>query len=627
MSQILVLICLILATLQSPATLAVESAGVSDAELAQLITAMARDPAAINRQHTVLQRLSAVQMAQAIESTGNSHFTWLYPMILRAQDYPQLANTPIVQMSVLAVRGDKLIPIPFQIDEFDTRGLIYIPGTATPGPLNPGLIKRTRKADGVAGRFDNSDELVFMYRDAGLRQATPEELAKVTGKVLGIVELHRDGLAARYAYVMQGQPLRSSADYVRIDLAHGTAQTSVADIAWDPDSMAMLKRIAPRVGPSSGVNIVDGVYGEVSTGILQKNLRFSLNTSDNIRAQPVAVRDGPVRAVILIKLRIFYLGVPIFHDFINIALYEQGASLLAHISAESLDAVKYFVNMIKDPRIEATIDFADMHGAEVRWHTVDSWPEKAIVDGQMSSIENAMDTARFPGDWLWMDSKRGWQFFFSNNFAFEDDGMIQAFLEGMTVDMVYEDDPNATREGERIPGAGPRFGVRTSGLPLLATSLLTTLRGIDLSKLKGFEDLIDQMIVLENKGKLERLNKHINLIQQRLIQAGRLNSLEELAELLAKDIDRMGFKPDDKAKLVRIVRRSVLEGGNLHEYRLGHVLKAAKRIAPEEGFDLNNLQFALLDNSIWFPDTVGAGGPAAFDREVRNPPTATLLPP
>jgi len=77
---------------------------------------------------------------------------------------------------------------------------------------------------------------------------------------------------------------------------------------------------------------------------------------------------------------------------------------------------------------------------------------------------------------------------------------------------------------------------------------------------------------------------------------------------------------------VRIVRRSVLEGGNLHEYRLGHVLKAAKRIAPEEGFDLNNLQFALLDNSLWFPDTVGAGGPAAFDREVRNPPTAALLP-
>lgn len=607
------------------------AAGVSDADLAQLVDLLERDPAAMNKMRPVLERLSAPQMAQAITSTGNSHFTWLYPMILRAQDYPTLAGIPIAQLSVLAVRGDKLIPIPFQIDEFDTRGLVYIQGVATPGSLNPGFITRERKADGVAGRYDNSDELVFMYRDAGRHKASAGQLAQLLDsnnriKLLGVLELRRDGLPPRYAYVMQNQPLRANADYVRVDLAKGIAQTTVADIEWDPASMAMLKRIAPRVGPSSGKNIVDGVYGEVSTGLMQKNLRFSLNTTDNIRVQPVAVRDGPVRALMLVKLRIFYAGIPIFHDFLNVAMYEQGASLLARIRLDSLDAAKYFVNMIKEPRIEATIDFANLDGAEVRWEALHNSSERAIVDGSMNTIEDAMNTIRMPGDWIWLDSKRGWHFFFSNNFSVEPDGLLQAFIDGMDVHMIYEDGADKTRAGERIPGAGPRFGVTTRGMPLILTSLLTTFRSIDLSKLTGIEDLIDRMIELDEAGKLDRLNQNIDLVHQRLVREGKIRNIDDVAELLVRDLHRIGFRPTDQEKLVRLARRSVLEGGNLEHYRLGQVLKVMKRVAKEEGFDFNKLQFAMLDNTLWFPDNVGEAGPAAFDREVRNPPTATLLP-
>lgn len=600
-------------------------ASVTDEEFSTLVHAVERDPGALNRHRNILERLSAEQMSLAITGTGNSHFTWLYPMVLRAQDYPGLAGTPIGQLSLVAVRGEKIVPIPFQIDEFDTRGLIYIPGVATPGPLNPGLIKRQRDTDGVAGVYDQSDELVFMFRDGGARPATPDELKATKGSVLATIKLTREGLPARYVHVMKGHPQRSNADYVKVDIGHGKVQTSVADIEWDPSSMALIKRIAPRVGPSSGQNIVDSVYGEVSTGVLQKDLRFSLNTTNNIRIQPVAVRDGPVRAVLLVKIRIFYMGLPVFHDFINVAMYEQGASLLARLRLDSLDAAKYFINLIKEPRIEASIDFAGMDGAEVRWQTHEELPERAIVDGSMSPIENMMNNTRLPGDWLWMDSKRGWQFFFSNNFSVEPDGLMQAFLEGMTIRMIYEDDPTATRKGERIPGAGPRFGISTSGMPHIVTSLLTTFRGIDLSKLSGIEDLMDQMIVLEEKGKLDRLNQNINLIHHRLRREGKLESLEDIARLQVRDIERLGFRPDDKKKLARLAYRAILEGGDLEDYRLGDVLNAMKRIAREEGFDFEKLQYAMLDNTLWFPDQVGPDGPAAFDREVRNPPVATII--
>lgn len=602
--------------------------GATDAEMAQLFDAVERDPGALNRMRPVLERLTAPQMAQAIASTGNSHFTWLYPMILRAQDYPALEGLPIAQLSVVALRGDKLVPIPFQIDEFDTRGLVFVPGVQTPGIFNPGgLIKRERETDGVAGRYDRGDELVFMYRDAGRRRATAAEFAKITGKVLATLELKREGLPVRYAYVMQNQPLRAAADYVKVNLPAGTVQTTVADIVWDPDSMALLKKIAPRVGPSSGKNIIDGVYGEVSTGLMQKNLRFSLNTTDNIRVQPIAVRDGPVRAVLLVKLRIFYAGLPVFHDYLNVAMYEQGASLLARVRLDSLDAVKYFVGLIKEPHIEATIDFANLDGAEVRWEAVHAATERAIVDGEMNGIESAMNSVRMPGDWLWMDSKRGWQFFFSNNFSVEQEGLLQAFLDGMDIHMIYEDGADRTREGEQFPGAGPRFGVTTRGMPLILVNLLTSMRGIDLGKLKSVEELIDAMIELDEQGKLDRLNQNIDLVHKRLVEEGKVSTIEDVAELLVRDIRRIGFRPAEQEQLARLARRAVLEAGNLEQYRLGQVLKAMKRIAQEEGFDFNKLQFALLDNTLWFPDNVGEAGPAAFDREVRNPPRATLLPP
>ncbi len=598
--------------------------GATDAELTQLLDSFALDPAAPNKHRAILEKLSPAQMAQAIESTGNSHFTWMYPMILRAQDYPTLIGLPIGQLSVLAIRGDKLLPIPFQIDEFDARGLVYPDGTATPGSFDPGLFKRQRKPDGIIGRYDHSDELVFMYRDAGLAHATPEQLAAVRGTVLGIIALRRDGLPERFVYLMQNQPMRSNADYVRVDIARGTAKTTFADIEWDPDSLAMIRKISPRVGPARGKNIVDGVYGEVSTGILQKNLRVSLNTRDNIRVQPVAVRDGPVRALMLIKLRIFYVGVPILHDFINVALYEQSASLLSRVRFDSLNAAKYFVAMIKDPRIEATIDFAGLPGAEARWQSVNELPERAMVDGRMSAFENILNSTALPGDWMWLDSKQGWHFFFSNNFAVEPGGLMETFLEGMTVQMLYEDSPAvATREG--MTGAGPRLGIKTSGLPHVLVNFLGALRGTRLNRLRDMDQIIGRMITLDEKGKLDRLNQNINLVHQKLIHEGKMKTLADMAELLVLDIRRIGFKPADQEKLVLLARRSILEGGTLQNYRLGPVLQAMRRVAKEEDIDLEQLRFAMLDNTLWFPDTVGAAGPAAFDREIRRPPVAVLL--
>lgn len=37
--------------------------------------------------------------------------------------------------------------------------------------------------------------------------------------------------------------------------------------------------------------------------------------------------------------------------------------------------------------------------------------------------------------------------------------------EGMYTSVIYEDDPNSLKDYENYPGANPRFGIRTNGLP------------------------------------------------------------------------------------------------------------------------------------------------------------------
>ena len=86
------------------------------------------DPSALARYPGGLRNISADQLHRAIIGLDTTHFTYLYPMTIRGHELPQVHGTPTRRLSLMAVRGGKLIPIPFQIDEFDRTGLIWIPG-------------------------------------------------------------------------------------------------------------------------------------------------------------------------------------------------------------------------------------------------------------------------------------------------------------------------------------------------------------------------------------------------------------------------------------------------------------------------------------------------------------------
>ena len=56
------------------------------------------------------------------------------------------------------------------------------------------------------------------------------------------------------------------------------------------------------------------------------------------------------------------------------------------------------------------------------------------------------------------DSNQGWEMFFSNHMPVVPNGLFDAFLDGVTMNMFYEDDANSTTKYEHDPGATPRLG-------------------------------------------------------------------------------------------------------------------------------------------------------------------------
>ena len=73
-----------------------------------------------------------------------------------------------------------------------------------------------------------------------------------------------------------------------------------------------IQSMSARLGPHKAEKGFDNVYVNISTGILNQNLRVDLDTRKSIKATPPAVRDGAVRASMRVKAPVWYTYLPTF---------------------------------------------------------------------------------------------------------------------------------------------------------------------------------------------------------------------------------------------------------------------------------------------------------------------------
>jgi hypothetical protein len=427
-------------------SLAAVAKGLPEAQYQEFLKQSKIAPGNLAKDQELIRKLSIPQLHQMVNSFDLGNYGFLHPMRIKGKELPSLLGRQFSELSVMAVWAGELKPIPFQFDEFDkVNNYIYIPD------INKSPIAGTHL------QLDEKDELIFMYRDAGQMRYNATNTLK-QGKILNEIEIKDSRGNFRYAYIVEKNPERSTADYIDMDVAKSKIVSSYYHIEYEPKNFLNFKDVRPYVGTAADQRVIDNIYFELSANVFSKLVKVGMNSARNVRITVLGVKDGPVRSTAFIKITIVLGGkVPIFSMNSEISFYEQG---MVMPNRTEVGKGAMFVNIFKNAEMIMYADMNGINGAKISAQTfIDKNGKRlyGIIDGKMDPEEiQAMD-AGLPGDWTWIESGKGWDIFM----AFE---LPLDKLEGMTMKVYYLDDKNETTTFETFPGAA-RFGMILNGLP------------------------------------------------------------------------------------------------------------------------------------------------------------------
>jgi hypothetical protein len=436
----------LLLTLVSQVSYAAAPKGLPDADFQEFLKQSKMEPGNLAKDQELIRKLSNPQLHEMVSSFKIGNYGFLHPMRIKGEQLSSVLGRKFDELSLMAVWNNKLKPIPFQFDEFDSENhYIYIPD------INKSPV------DGTYLELDPSDELIFMYRDAGEKRY--QASMKLTeGKILKELEI-KDSLGnIRYVYLVENNSQRSTADYIDMDVEKSKVVSSYYHIAYDPKNFLDFKDVRPYVGTAADQRVIDNIYFELSANIFSKFVKVGLNSARNVRIKVLGVKDGPVRSTAFIKIVIVLAGkVPIFSMNSEISFYEQG---MVMPNRTEVGKGAMFVNLFKNAEIIMYADTNGIDGGKISAQTfIDENGDRmyGIIDGKMDEEELKAVNAGLPGDWTWVESGLGWDIFM----AFE---LPMEHLTGMTMQVYYLDDINETTKFETFPGAA-RFGMILNGLP------------------------------------------------------------------------------------------------------------------------------------------------------------------
>ena len=354
-------------------------------------------------------------------------------------------RTPIVQFGVLAVRGGKLAPIPFQVDERVGRKLVMLDG---PEPM----------PDDRPGVFDWDDLVVAMACDTGER-ASAETVTAAVGARAGLrlwseVRIadpldHRTG----YIYVVAAeQPPHTDQRYVEYDAARDLVRSAVYEIG---SSNTLPTHLALALGQPMTGNLLDGVRLRADATLWPNLLHWSISERDG-RHKMLAWRVGPVRVVRRTEHHVnIGLGINISAGTAHTYFTARGVFGPGSLKLPFSPAVFF-----SDITAFAGADMRDLKGWRYR---AGGTPAAGFtIDGATDGAEKAFAGK---GDWFVLEQA-------------DRALLVQAVLsENLAASVplvpVYVDDASRLAPPEAIPGSVPRVGFRGAGLQKLQAGRYT----------------------------------------------------------------------------------------------------------------------------------------------------------
>lgn len=299
-------------------------------------------------------------------------------MIVKGAQLGALQGRHLADYHLEAVTEGALRPIPFQFDEFDRQGNPYFAASGTP-------------IAGQADVLDPTDELVFMYRDAG--DVRTAQMQPAAGSVALELRL-QDGDQTRYVYLVRGGGARSDRRYVRFDETRMRVETDDYGMQFGRDNLLQWQALRYKHYQDPGRNLIKG---------LDLNIRFAVFTpwthatvtQDQLKPHVIGIKQGPVRTLVEMDTIVRVAGISFpFAKLRMTYLFSQDE--MASISFSQIPYVGLLMKAVYGTDFIDALNFDAMRGARV---SSGKGPhEPGIVDGQLSAVEKQLAIGVLTGD-------------------------------------------------------------------------------------------------------------------------------------------------------------------------------------------------------------------------------------
>ncbi len=381
---------------------------------------------------------------------------------ITAQELTDLSD-PIDSYALLAVKGGGTEPIPFQFDEMTKDGFVYIDGADSLALTLEGVKSHLKGEEGV---FDEDDQLLFMFRDAGVKKT---KKTRSTGEeyVAEISVTGSDG-QARYVYLVKNARILSDTSYVRYSSEIGRAETDFYSLkvdqknalVWDEFYFDSFQGVHPRQ-PFDTMKL--GMSGHVlPAGAIPVYL-----TNKSIKAKALAEKVGPIRATTTFRITLKFLGLPWFVNKLQIEHFEKAVRYQFIMRMPELRR-----QAMANLRVTMSMDGRNLDGADVAFSP--KADQLAKVDGEVSELEQAMNGQELSLDeqnWIWLNTHDGFSTFMTYDVG--NNTRIKRDFNQPRVRMRYSDSGDKKQRHEfhegQLPDAGfeirmPQFGRVTMGV-------------------------------------------------------------------------------------------------------------------------------------------------------------------
>jgi len=369
-------------------------------------------------------------------------------IVIHGKQLPGMLGKKINTLSLLSGIGDRVVPIPFQVDEINSEGEWILPEI----PPEAGRRARRTEHDDDQGRLDENDQLVFMIRDSGDRipvAAYPSEARTV--EEITLTDSMGTGRSWVYLASFASRPPVSDRDYVSYRPDHNLLVSVNYELGFSKEVPISWSHLSFQGAP----NMIDRLKIRFETKIF--GIRYRRNET-HFKSHISSYKDGNVRVIRRVRSSIKINRLLRTPSASSESIYYDNAIVIP-FRAKVPVSLKSLMGIISDMKTRGGADMQNLHGWTLRVNTDERW---LTVDGTMDETEQSVkgDGATWfvlsgpPGAYLCrIILDRKW------------DGTPQELL--ITTSFYYVDDDQAPDPPEHVPGQSPNVGFSMQGMEKL----------------------------------------------------------------------------------------------------------------------------------------------------------------